>query len=113
MRISDWSSDVCSSDLPDSVIAQIQGAALFALTAALKGEITIKDGRVEQSNFHDYPAIMLAEVPPVDVFLIPGDQIPGGAGEIGVPVIAPALTASIFALTGKRIRSFPVSKHFA
>src|SRR3546814_9601296 len=62
---------------PDSVIAQIQGAALFALTAALKGEITIKDGRVEQSNFHDYPAIMLAEVPPVDVFLIPGDQIPG------------------------------------
>src|SRR3546814_5059206 len=47
---------------PDSVIAQIQGAALFALTAALKGEITIKDGRVEQSNFHDYPAIMLAEV---------------------------------------------------
>src|SRR3546814_11629430 len=76
MRISDWSSDVCSSDL------------------------TIKDGRVEQSNFHDYPAIMLAEVPPVDVFLIPGDQIPGGAGEIGVPVIAPALTASIFALTG-------------
>lgn len=98
---------------PDSVIAQIQGAALFALTAALKGEITIKDGRVEQSNFHDYPAIMLAEVPPVDVFLIPGDQIPGGAGEIGVPVIAPALTASIFALTGKRIRSLPVSKHFA
>src|SRR3546814_5607751 len=108
MRISDWSSDVCSSDLivvavdhgfsanPDSVIAQIQGAALFALTAALKGEITIKDGRVEQSNFHDYPAIMLAEVPPVDVFLIPGDQIPGGAGEIGVPVIAPALTASVF-----------------
>src|SRR3546814_10047031 len=87
MRISDWSSDVCSSDL------------------------TIKDGRVEQSNFHDYPAIMLAEVPPVDVFLIPGDQIPGGAGEIGVPVIAPALTASIFALTGKHIRSLPVSKH--
>src|SRR3546814_982035 len=93
MRISDWSSDVCSSDLivvavdhgfsvnPDSVIAQIQGAALFALTAALKGEITIKDGRVEQSNFHDYPANMLAEVPPVDVFLIPGDQIPGGAGD--------------------------------
>lgn len=97
---------------PANVIAQIQGAALFALTAALKGEITIKDGQVEQSNFHDYPVIMLAEVPPVDVFLIAGDQIPGAAGEIGVPAIAPALTASIFALTGKRIRSLPISKHF-
>ena len=97
---------------PANVIAQIQGAALFALTAALKGEITIKNGQVEQSNFHDYPAIMLAEVPPVDVFLIAGDQIPGAAGEIGVPAIAPALTASIFALTGKRIRSLPISKHF-
>ena len=97
---------------PENVVAQIQGASLFALTAAWKGEITIKDGQVEQSNFHDYPAIMLSEVPPVDVFLIPGSKVPGSAGEIGVPAIAPAFTASIFALTGKRIRSLPVSKHF-
>src|SRR3546814_13235959 len=78
---------------PDSVIAQIQGAALFALTAALTGDITIKDGRVETSNFHDYPAIMLAEVPPVDVYLIPGDHIHGGAGEVGVTGMATTLTA--------------------
>src|SRR3546814_14907184 len=75
---------------PDSVIAQIQGAALFALTAALKGEITIKDGRVEQPNFHDYPALMLAEVPPVDVSLITCVQIQGGAGERGVHVMGHA-----------------------
>ncbi len=100
---------------PGIVTAQIEGAVAYGLTAALTGEITLKDGRVDQSNFHDYPALRINEMPPVEVSLVPsGDkyiQRWGGIGEPGLPPLAPALTNAVFAATGQRIRSLPLSKH--
>ena len=96
---------------PDSVRAQVEGSVVFGLTAALYGEITIKDGRVEQSNFHDYKMMRIAEMPKVEVVLKPSGGFWGGAGEPGVAPLAPALCNAIFAATGKRIRSLPLSQH--
>ncbi len=96
---------------PDSVRAQVEGSVVFGLTAALYGEITIKDGRVEQSNFHDYKMMRIAEMPKVEVVLEPSGGFWGGAGEPGVAPLAPALCNAIFAATGKRIRSLPLSQH--
>ena len=93
---------------PDTVIAQVEGSAVFGLTAALYGEITIKDGRVEQSNFNDYRMLRMAEMPKVDVVLVPSGGFWGGAGEVGLNQIAPALCNAIFTATGKRIRSLPL-----
>jgi isoquinoline 1-oxidoreductase subunit beta len=95
----------------DTVIAQTQGNAVFGLTGALTGEITIKDGRVEQSNFHDYGLMRMAEVPKIEVVLAPSGGFWGGVGEPGLAPIAPALCNAIFAATGKRIRSLPVKNH--
>jgi isoquinoline 1-oxidoreductase beta subunit len=96
---------------PDTVIAQTQGNAVFGLTAALSGEITIKDGRVEQSNFHDYDLMRMAEVPTIEVVLAPSGGFWGGVGEPGIAPIAPALCNAIFAASGKRIRSLPIKNH--
>lgn len=96
---------------PDSVRAQVEGSVVFGLTAALYGEITIKDGRVEQSNFHNYKMMRIAEMPKVEVVLKPSGGFWGGAGEPGVAPLAPALCNAIFAATGKRIRSLPLSQH--
>ncbi len=96
---------------PDSVRAQVEGSVVFGLTAALYGEITIKDGRVEQSNFHDYKMMRIAEMPKVEVVLKPSGGFWGGAGEPGMAPLAPALCNAIFAATGKRIRSLPLSQH--
>ena len=96
---------------PDSVRAQVEGSVVFGLTAALYGEITIKDGRVEQSNFHDYKMMRIAEMPKVEVVLEPSGGFWGGAGEPGMAPLAPALCNAIFAATGKRIRSLPLSQH--
>jgi isoquinoline 1-oxidoreductase beta subunit len=96
---------------PDAVAAQIEGSIVWALSATLFGEITIKDGRVEQSNFHDYPMLKLDRMPVVEAVLAPSGGFWGGAGEPAVPPVAPALANAIFSATGKRIRSLPLLKH--
>jgi isoquinoline 1-oxidoreductase beta subunit len=92
---------------PMTVEAQLQGAIAFGLSAALFGKITLKDGRVEQSNFHDYRVLRMNEMPLVEVHLVPGGDKPTGVGEPGVPPVAPAVANAVFALTGKRVRSLP------
>jgi isoquinoline 1-oxidoreductase beta subunit len=96
---------------PDNVIAQMQGSAVFMLTAMFWGEITIKDGRVEQSNFHDHRMMRLAEMPKVEVVMAPTGGFWGGIGEPGQASIAPAVCNAIFAATGRRIRSLPLKHH--
>ena len=83
---------------------------MFGLSLALHGEITVLNGAVEQSNFHDYPVLRMNESPVVAVQLIESDALPAGVGEPGVPPIAPALVNAIHAATGKRVRSLPVGQ---
>ena len=85
----------------------MEGAVAFALTAALRGEITLADGRVMQTNFNDYPLLTMDEMPAVEVHIMPSDQPPGGVGEPGVPPLAPAVGNAIFAASGKRLRRLP------
>lgn len=92
---------------PDSVRAQMEGGIIDGLSAALFSKITIADGAVQQSNFHDYRYIRISEVPEVNVHLISGDGPMGGVGEAAVPAAAPAVANAIFAATGKRIRRLP------
>jgi isoquinoline 1-oxidoreductase beta subunit len=94
---------------PDGIAAQIEGGVVFALTAALLGRITIAKGRVEQSNFHDYPVLRIDEIPEVEVNIVPSEQPPSGIGEVGGPCVAPAVANAFFALTGQRIRRLPLS----
>lgn len=96
---------------PDSVRAQAEGCVVYALGALLYGEITIKDGRVEQSNFHDYPVPRIHEIPKTEVVLAPSGGFWGGAGEPTFAVVAPAVCNAIFSATGKRIRSLPLKQH--
>jgi isoquinoline 1-oxidoreductase beta subunit len=93
---------------PMTVEAQVQGAIAYGLSAFLHGEITLKDGRVQQSNFHDYPVLRMNEMPVVEVHLAPGGDKPTGVGEPGVPPTAPAVANALFSLTGKRVRSLPI-----
>ncbi len=95
---------------PENVKAQVMGGAIFGLSAAMHGKITVADGRVEQSNFHDYGVLRMNEAPPVvDVHLVSGTGAPiGGVGEPGTPPIAPAVCNAIFAATGQRIRRLPI-----
>jgi isoquinoline 1-oxidoreductase beta subunit len=93
---------------PDNISAQMQGSAVFALTAMFMGEVTLKDGRVEQSNFHDYPMLRLSQLPKVEVVLAPTGGFWGGVGEPGQASIVPAVCNAIFAATGKRIRALPL-----
>ncbi len=95
---------------PDAVKAQMEGGAVYALTAAYYGQITIDRGRVQQSNFHDYPMLRINEMPVVDVQILDSGEAPGGLGEPGVPSVAPAVTNAIFAATGKRIRKLPIDR---
>ena len=88
----------------------MQSGIVYGLTAALKGAIDIQGGRVVQSNFHDYQMLRLAEMPVVEVYIVPSSEEPGGVGEPGTPPIAPAVCNAIFALTGKRIRRLPIGK---
>jgi isoquinoline 1-oxidoreductase beta subunit len=94
---------------PLTVEAQLQSAIAFGLSAALFGEVTFKDGRVEQSNFHDYRVLRMNEMPLVEVHLVPGGEKPTGVGEPGTPPIAPAVANALFALTGKRARKLPLA----
>jgi isoquinoline 1-oxidoreductase subunit beta len=96
---------------PLSIEMQTQGAVVFALTAALYGEITVKDGGAEQTNFDTYEMLRLADAPRVETVMVPSGEFWGGAGEPPVPPLAPALCNAIFAATGKRIRSLPLKNH--
>jgi isoquinoline 1-oxidoreductase beta subunit len=93
---------------PLMIEAQLQSAVAFGLSAALHGELTFKDGRVQQSNFHDYPVLRLNEMPQVEVHIVPSSEKPGGIGEPGVPPVAPAVANAVAALTGKRLRELPL-----
>lgn len=104
---------VCAIDCglavnPNAVAAQMEGSVAYALSAALKGEITIDDGRVAQSNFHDYPILRFDEMPEVETHIVPSAEPPAGVGEPGVPPTIPAMLNAIHAATGRRIRRLPV-----
>ena len=95
---------------PNAVDAQLQGGTIDGLSTALGLEITVKDGQVQQSNFHDYPLARIAMVPSLfETHIMPFDDVPTGVGEMGIPTAAPALTNAIFAATGQRIRSLPIA----
>lgn len=105
---------VCAVDCghvvnPRIVEAQMQGAIVFGLSAALYGAITIEKGRVQQGNFHDQPVVRMHEMPVIETHIVPSTKKPGGVGEVGVPPLAPALCNAIFAATGKRIRTLPIA----
>jgi isoquinoline 1-oxidoreductase beta subunit len=104
---------VCAVDCgtvvnPDTVRAQIQGAIIFGITAALYGEITLKNGRVEQANFDTYQMLRIDEAPAVEVYIVASSEPPSGIGECGTSAIVPAISNAIFAATGKRLRKMPV-----
>jgi isoquinoline 1-oxidoreductase beta subunit len=96
---------------PDGVRAQIEGGINYALTPVLTGEITIKDGAAQQSNFHDYQVLRIKQAPDIEVHIVPSSEDPAaGVGESGVPPLAPAVTNAVFAATGKRVRRLPIPK---
>ena len=109
---------VCAVDCgmvvnPDTVKAQIEGGIIFGISAALFGEITIKNGRVEQTNFGDYRPLRINEAPVIEVYVVQSAEAPGGIGEPGTAAVAPAITNALFAATGKRIRKLPVADQLA
>jgi isoquinoline 1-oxidoreductase beta subunit len=107
---------VCAVDCgtvvnPDTVQAQIQSGVIFGATAALYGEITLKGGRVEQSNFDTYPMIRINEAPAIEVHIVKSSEPPGGMGETGTSAIVPAIANAVYAATGKRLRKLPIDPH--
>ncbi|MCC5870808.1 MAG: xanthine dehydrogenase family protein molybdopterin-binding subunit [Gammaproteobacteria bacterium] len=104
---------VCAIDCglvinPDIVRAQMEGSIVFGLTAALKSKVTLKDGGIRQSNFHDYDLLRMDETPVIDVYFVNQDAPPSGVGEPGLPPIAPAVANAVFAATGQRLRTMPL-----
>jgi isoquinoline 1-oxidoreductase beta subunit len=107
---------VCAADIgtvvnPDTVQAQIQGGIIFGATAALYGEITLKNGRVQQSNFDTYQMLRIDDAPAVEVHIVKSSEPPGGMGEPGTSAIVPAIANAVFAATGKRLRKMPVDSN--
>ncbi|BBM83986.1 aldehyde oxidase [Candidatus Uabimicrobium amorphum] len=105
---------VCAVDCgpivnPNTIDAQIEGGIAFGLAAALHGEVTLKNGRAEQSNFYDYKVLRMDEMPKVETHIVPSTDKMGGIGEVAVPPIAPAVVNAIFDATGKRVRQLPIS----
>jgi isoquinoline 1-oxidoreductase beta subunit len=100
---------------PERIRSQIEGAAIMGLSLAKHGAVTFKNGRVQQSNFDDFPVARIDESPPItNTWIVPGQgRPPGGIGEPGVPPFAPALCNAIFAATGKRIRTLPIGQQLA
>jgi isoquinoline 1-oxidoreductase beta subunit len=94
---------------PAAIDAQLKGAIAFGLGAALHSQITLKEGRVQQSNFHDYEVLRFAEMPRVETHIVQSSEAPGGMGEPGTPPIAPAVANAVFALTGTRLRDLPLA----
>jgi len=106
---------VCAIDCgrivnPLTIAAQMESAIVFGLSAALHGSITLKNGRVEQGNYDTYPVLRMNEMPTIEVHIAPSTEKPGGVGEPGVPPTAPAVTNALFAATGVRLRSLPITK---
>lgn len=104
---------VCAIDCgmtvnPDALRAQLEGGVAFGLSAVLKEEILIAQGQVQQGTFQDYPILTMAEMPEVEVYVVPSQEPPGGVGEPGVPPIAPAVANAVFAATGQRLRRLPL-----
>jgi isoquinoline 1-oxidoreductase beta subunit len=104
---------VCAVDCgtvvnPDTVRAQIESGIIFGISAALHGAITLKDGRVEQSNFNNYPVVRMNEAPVIEIHIVKSGEAPGGMGEPGTSALAPAVTNAIYAAAGKRLRKLPV-----
>ena len=104
---------VCALDCgrivnPDTVRAQAEGGSIFGITAALHGEITLKNGRVTQGNFDTYPMLRIDEAPAIEVYLVDSAEAPGGMGEPATAGIAPAVVNAVFAATGKRLRKLPI-----
>ncbi|NKC11389.1 MAG: molybdopterin-dependent oxidoreductase [Gammaproteobacteria bacterium] len=93
---------------PDIVRAQMEGAVMYGLTAALHGNLELDNGAIRESNFHDYPILRMDEAPEVDVIIVDSDEPPSGVGEPGLPPIAPAVANAVFAATGQRLRSLPL-----
>lgn len=96
---------------PAIVESQLESGIVYGLSAALWGEVTLRGGRVQQSNFNNYRVLRLSEMPKIDIYVLPSDASPGGIGEAGVPPVAPALCNAIFAATRKRLRSLPIAAH--
>jgi isoquinoline 1-oxidoreductase subunit beta len=94
---------------PDTVEAQLQSSVNFGLSAAVKSSITVDKGRVQQSNFNDFAVIRMNEMPQVDIVLVPSTEKPGGIGEPGTALIGPAVANAVFTLTGKRVRTLPIT----
>jgi len=94
---------------PDNVHAQLESGVIYGLSAALLEELTVKDGAIQQSNFHDYQVLRMADIPPIHTKIVVTDNPPTGMGEIGVVAVAPAIANAIFQLTGKRLRHLPMS----
>jgi isoquinoline 1-oxidoreductase beta subunit len=93
---------------PETIAAQMESGIAFGLSAALFSRLSFGQGRVQQSNFHDYRVLRLNEMPAVDVHIVPSTERPSGVGEPGTPPIAPAVANAVFALTGQRLRSLPL-----
>ncbi|HEV8695491.1 MAG TPA: molybdopterin cofactor-binding domain-containing protein, partial [Lysobacter sp.] len=104
---------VCAVDCgivvnPDTIKAQMESGIAFGLGAALHSRISFKDGRVQESNFHDYRVLRMSEMPKVEVYIVPSSEKLGGVGEPGTAPIAPAVANAVFALTGQRLRELPL-----
>jgi isoquinoline 1-oxidoreductase beta subunit len=96
---------------PQQIEAQVEGSFVYGLSAALYGECTVKDGRIEQTNFNNYPVLQMNKMPAVEVIVMPSGGFWGGVGEPTIAVAAPAVLNAIFAATGKRIRDLPLKNH--
>jgi CO/xanthine dehydrogenase Mo-binding subunit len=94
---------------PKIVESQIESGIIFGLSAALWGEVTIEAGKVQQTNFNNYRVLRANEIPQVEVVLMQSDALPGGIGELSVPLVAPAVCNAIFAATGKHVRALPIA----
>src|SRR6185436_18128099 len=107
---------VCALDCgqainPDTVMAQVEGSIAFGLSAALWGEINLQNGRVQQTNFDTYRVLRMSEMPRIDTYIVESSEAPGGIGEPATALIAPAVANAIYAATGKRLRSLPLTRH--
>ena len=89
----------------------MESAIVYALSATLYGKITFSDGAVEQGNFDDYPVLRMNETPGIEVHIVDSEEVPGGVGEPGTPTAAPAVANALFALTGNRMHSLPLSDY--
>jgi CO/xanthine dehydrogenase Mo-binding subunit len=96
---------------PDTVVAQVESSINFGLTALMWGEINIKDGRVQQTNFHDYKMLRMDDAARIDTYVIDSNEPPGGVGEPATALVAPAVCNAIYTATGRRLRSLPLSRH--